>query len=179
MAYSSELLGIYAAVATPAVIVQALAGYIYSPLLGPIARAWAMRNRTPIVSLIKKFIAGLALIIIGSVAIFHVFGFYLLNMVYGFEVARYVTLMPLILLSTGVTAAMYFCIDLLVVMGGYRLSCIASLVSLISSFCITPWCVEQFDMNGVSLAITVSYLFGIAFALFVIRLFLLRRTNCD
>lgn len=38
--YGEEALGIYAAVATPCVIVQVLANYLYSPLLVPLASSW-------------------------------------------------------------------------------------------------------------------------------------------
>ena len=162
LAYGGELLGIFAATATPAVIVQALAGYMYSPLLVPIARAWSAHGVRSIERFVLRFFLLLFGLIVCSAIGSMLLGQFALNLVYGAKVASYYTLLPLILVSTGITAGMFFVLDLLVILGAYRGTILSCAASFIACFIMSRPMVSHFDMNGISLTVIVSYLIGIA-----------------
>ena len=52
--YGDQLLGVYAAVAAPTVIVQALISYLYAPLLGPLASRWNKKDYAGVIHSIKR-----------------------------------------------------------------------------------------------------------------------------
>ncbi len=166
----SELLGIYAAIATPAVIVQAFAGYMYSPLLGPIAKMWHSKNYPGIAKITLRFLAALLAIEIICIILFYLIGPEILILVYGEGVAPYTFIMPPILLCTGMTAVMIFFVDLLISFRLTGAAIISSLTSCIICILSISSFTEFYDMNGISFCIIASFTAGsLLAALFIIR----------
>lgn len=156
----NDLLGIYAAIATPAVVVQAFAGYIYSPLLGPIAEMWNEKNISGIVKMIMRFFVALLAMETLCFGLYFLFGHDALILVYGDGVSPYTLCMLPVLLCTGMTATMIFLIDLLV---SFRLNggAVASgFVSCVVCVMLVPLFVELWGMNGVSFCIIASFITG-------------------
>lgn len=159
--YGSELLGIYAAVATPTVIVQAVAGYIYAPLLVPIARAVREGKHGDVARFICKYLALLLVIVISAVVLFGIFGETALSIVYGDHIARYHQLFTPIIVATGSTAGMMFLQDVLVVYRKYFHAAFASGLSLALCAVVVRPLLVSFGMNGISFSITLAYCMGI------------------
>ncbi len=160
MVSGSELLGVYAAIATPAVVVQAFAGYVYSPLLGPIAKMWHRRDYSGIKRTMTRFVKALIAIEMLCFGLYFLAGHEVLVFVYGDGVSPYTLAMLPVLVCTGMTATMIFLVDLLI---SFRLGKIAVLSGLVASAaCVVsvPFFVETWGMNGISYSITVSFVFG-------------------
>lgn len=175
--YGSELLGIYAAVATPSVVVQAVATYIYLPLLGPLSIAWKEGDTERIRSLVMKFFLGLITVCAVVMLIFILFGEWLLGFVYGGEIASYGYLLAPIVVCTGSTAAMFFLLDLLIVLRDFKGALLCNLVSLVLAVLFMNYFFEIQGMNGINLTITASYAVGIAASLFCVFLNLRKRSD--
>ena len=87
IAHGDEALGIYASVATPAVLVQVAANYLYSPMVGELSRSWKHDHAA---TFRKKFLKVLSLIllVVGTlIAVLSPFGGALLEIVYGESIA--------------------------------------------------------------------------------------------
>ena len=170
MEFGTELLGIFAAVATPAVIIQTIANYFYSPLITPIAEAWGSREIYKIKRLIKLFLAALAVGTALFILLFNEVGVWFYSLLYDETVASYNGMMPLILISVAMTALMLFLQDLLIVFNNYRGSVIAAGLSLITCLVLMNPIISSFGMNGISITISASYTVGSLVSLSIMRI---------
>ena len=165
LSFGDDQLGIYAAIATPAVIVQAMASYIYAPLLGPIATAFFQRNFKKVKLIITKFFSALAAITLTVSALFLLIADPLFNLLFGKEIAEYSYLIQPVLLSTSLTAAELFMLDMLIV---FRRSA-AAIFTCVLSFAIAVIAIyplsNAFGMNGISFTICLAYICGIGASL--------------
>ncbi len=167
--FGTDQLGIYAAIATPAVIVQAMASYIYAPLLGPIAIASLNHEHKKIKIIIGKFFAALAVLTVFASAFFLLLGEPLFALIFGPNITPYVNLIQPVLLSTSITAAELFVLDILIVFRKRRaaiLTCfLAFAVALLSIIPLS----HALGMNGISVTICIAYSFAIIASIPAIR----------
>lgn len=162
MVSGEDALGIYASVCTPIVLIQACANYVYAPLLGVFAGHLDRGEVGHFKALLSKVCGALFGIFgLGAVAFFFV-GDWFLALVFGEGVAAYGYLMYAGILCSALTACVAFLGDLLVAMRDMRDNLIGNVVACIVSVPATLVCVNLFDMNGVSFAISIAYLVGIA-----------------
>lgn len=158
IAYGEELLGIYASVATPAVLVQAAASYLYSPLIGILAECKADKGSSSFIKMFFKILLMLLVCILLLVVVCSVPGQAFLTAVYGASIADYVWLLPYALIATGSVALLYYVNDVLIVLrngGGQLIINVAALA--LATLLIGPLA-ASFAMNGINLAIIGSCL---------------------
>lgn len=155
--YGSYYLGIYAAIATPSVVVQLLAGYLYYPLLGPIAEFWKEKKYKKISLISIRFFACLSALVVLCIIFFALFGEFFFGLIYGADIAQYYEVSFLVVVCVGMTAAAIFMIDMLVVLRMQKGAVVSSFVSVALCTAISPMLMELFGMNGVSLSISLSY----------------------
>lgn len=155
-------LGIYASVCTPVVLIQACANYVYAPLLGVFAERLDQGDASGFRTLLARVCAALFGIFgLGALAFFFV-GDWFLGVVFGEGVAAYGYLMYAGILCSALTACVAFLGDLLVAMRDMRDNLVGNVAACVVSVPATLLLVNAFGMNGVSFAISVSYLVGIA-----------------
>ena len=165
-----ELLGIYASVATPAVLIQAGAAYLYSPLIGSLASKLINNGRKAFRQLFLKVLAMLICCMSLIIFVLSLFGGALLSFVYGPGISSYVWIFPYVLAATAAIALLLYVNDVLLILrdGVTQIvinSAALALVVLLSHFLIT-----RLGMNGVNLVIIIAcvpaLLLGIAAILF-------------
>ncbi len=155
------LLGIYASIATPAVLIQAATNYLYSPLIGQLASSLYNRG---ISAYKRSYLKVLTLLIICMgilVAGLSVVGAPLLTMVYGESIASYTWLFPYVLMATtSIGVLLYVNDSLLILRDGIAQvmlnACAIGIVALCAAFFISQW-----DMNGINLVIASACIPGI------------------
>ena len=157
----NDALGIYASVCTPVLIIQAGASYMYAPLLGPFARAFASGDRERFIKLLKRVCGGIAAICIAGIVGFYLLGELFLSIVFGADIASYAYLLYAALVCTSFTAFISFLNDLMIVMREMRSNMLGNVLSLIAIVPLMVVCVAWWGMNGVSIAITAAYAVGI------------------
>ena len=162
LAYGEEALGIYAAVATPCVLVQVMANYLYSPFLVPIARSWTQRNKTELRSQLMKLFGGMAAVIAVCLVLSALFGAPVIELVYGSDIADYSWMIVPAMAAASAMAAAALLTDLLVVMRRYYLAAGISITSLISCAVLMVPCTDLWYMNGLNVVIGVSFCIGMA-----------------
>lgn len=157
--FGNEELGHYAAVATPCVIIQALASYIYAPLYGKIADADKSGDDTSVGRLVAKVLS--AIVLITGLCLFASFllGDFALEIIYGSSIAPYVYLIYGALVSTACAAMISFLLDVLIILGKTKAILFFSMVSIL--LCFGGIRFLGADPNSISLLIAVSYLVSI------------------
>lgn len=164
--YGPELLGIYASVATPVLIVQMGVQWIYSPLLGSFATCFSSGNKTGFSKLFILVSAALFGIAILATLFFTFFGDPILQVVYGKAIPHANELLVPLVICTILTSFIWFTSDLLIVVrdmtGNFLAYLIAFIVCLVT---VTPF-LNIWQANGVSFSMIASYAAASLFSIF-------------
>ncbi len=102
-----ELLGAYASIFAPALLITAAAGYLYNPFIPSFAAAWQKRDRSAFFKLFVKISAavlGFAAVVLAAGACIGEWG---LTLLFGEKIRPYVSLLLPILLA--ISAYAFFC----------------------------------------------------------------------
>ena len=148
----NEALGIYAAIATPAVVIQVAVNYLYTPLLGKLATA-RDEGATEFKRVFFKLLGLLVVAIIVMVVIMSPLGIVLLPKLYGTSINEHVFIFPWVLVATGTIGLVYYLWNSLIVLRKQKVAIITAafgfLASIGSSFFLMP----AFGMNGINYSI--------------------------
>ena len=151
-----EMLGIYASIATPAVLVQAAATYLYSPLIGRLAQTLSNIGLHQFrKSLIKTIMGMIAVITVICLLVSNV-GIWGLPILFGKEIEAYVWIFPFVLISTVCIALLYFTNDMLIIIRKGVPQLAINSIALISSLALLGPLTNMCSMNGINLAIIIG-----------------------
>lgn len=155
-AAGEELLGIYASIATPAVLIQAGASYLYSPLIGSMAAALFNDGLSAFIRIYIKvlglMIGAMTIVVVG----FTVIGNPLLRMVYGQSIEGYIWLLPYALLATASIALLLYINDVLIVLRDNFAQLIINLIALALVVLTSGTLISTLEMNGINFAIILA-----------------------
>jgi len=161
----AEALGIYAAVATPTVIVQVASSYLYAPFISKIAKDWADAQVKEVLRTLTSVTALIAIVFVLIFVASFAFGDKLLVLVFGQRIADYTYLLMPALFATACAAFVGFFLDVLIVFRNMKGALLANLLSAITSALVIAPAIGRFGMNGVNIAIIVSFGVGIALSI--------------
>lgn len=147
----TELLGIYAAIATPAVLVQAAVSYLYGPWITSLAQANISSNEA-FLKLFWKILIMLLVAMLGLVVLMSVFGLKLLPALYQ-GIDDYVFIFPFVLIATASVGLLSYVYNALVIKRSFVMLVFINVVAFAVSICSVPITVGLFDMNGINVAI--------------------------
>ena len=156
-AYGTEHLGIYAAVATPAVLIQTAARYLFAPALVPLSEKWSDSPRDVFLPFFKKALLVMAVLIVICVALLSLIGPPLLNLVYGQKVEGCFTN---VLISTSALALLYYLSDILVLCRDIKGAPISAAAALIITLGTMIPLEAAFDMQGINYVVIIASLAG-------------------
>ena len=158
--FGDECLGIYASVASPVVIVQMGATYLYTPLLGEFSSLFSNKNSKGFIALLVKVSLGIVLIALICELVFALFGEWGLVLLYGESIRSYAFLLQPMIVCTIITAFLWFLSDLLIVQRDFKGNFFGNALSFACTLPATYLFVGHFDMNGVSFAGIAAYGIG-------------------
>ena len=168
--YGSEALGIYASVATPAVLIQVSATYLYSPLIGSLAEAWSTKGHAAFLRVFAKVLAAILGVVAVFVVLLSLVGDWGLTLVFGASIAPYTYLFPFVLIATGCVGVLFYTNDVLLVNRRSGDMAVADAGALVVTLALPDPLTAQLGMNGINLAIIGGCLVAIAFSLaFIVR----------
>ena len=150
--FGEAALGIYSSVAAPALVVQMGATYLYNPLLDVFPRLYFAGKRKEFVRLLARTVAGIMAIAVVCSVLLAFFGSWALQLLFGSSIAPYVYLLQPIILSTVLTAFLWFFGDVLIAVRCFRGTLLGNLAAFAAVLPLTFVCVRAWDMNGVSFA---------------------------
>lgn len=161
-------LGIYAAVATPAIIVQISASYLYSPAIGRISEIRNRKeNKQLLAVLLKLSIAIFAVVLVLCIAI-TLFGGDVLTYIYGSTIAPYAYLLLPVCIATGLLAYFWFLSDVLIIFRKFNHLLISSICAFAACLILLVPIIDAWGMNGINFVLIGSYVVGLIVALFFI-----------
>lgn len=161
-----ELIGYFASVTTPAVVVQMASSYAFSPLIPMMARQFIDRN-SKIYSVILK-VQGL-IIAVGVVAVvgFSFLGEWMLELVFGEEILPYsYLLIPAVIVSVAI-ASVNFVYALFTVVERNKTLVAVQSVTVIIILTLSRYSLEKWELQGINYVmifaslvfVTIGYVF--------------------
>lgn len=163
--YGEEALGIYAAVATPCVLVQVMANYLYSPFLVPLARSWTGGDAAGVRSQLKKLLLGMGGVIVACLALAAAVGAPAIELIYGSDIQDYSWMILPAMVAASFMALDSLLTDLLIVMRRFFLAAAINVVALASCAVLMVPFTNAWYMNGINLVIAAAFAIGIAVGL--------------
>lgn len=150
MKEGSENLGYYSTVATPAVIVQVAASYVFNPVLTRFAELYNGDKKKEFVKLVAQIsgvLIGLSLVCICGAAVLGKWG---LGFLYGERIRQYSYLFMPVIYYTCLNAFVWFFWNLLILMRKLKVLLIVNAIGLAVCIGIMNKMISVFGMNGVS-----------------------------
>lgn len=168
-------LGVYSSIASPILVVQMSAQYIYSPLLTKFAEYYRARQTTAFVRLLLLVSLGMAAVAIVFGILLALVGEPLFVLLYGESIVPYMYLILPLVICTVLVAYIWCLGDVLIVMRRNTDNLIGyALAFFVMAACMYPM-ISVFDMNGVSFTVIVAYGAGLVF--FGIRIAIVARRH--
>lgn len=159
--FGEAALGIYSSVAAPALIVQMGATYLYNPLLDLFPRHYFAGDKRGFARLLVRTVLSIILVAIACAVLLQFIGSWVLALLLGESIVPYVYLLQPVLLSTMLTAFLWFFGDLLITLRNFKAYFVANVAALIAVIPLSFVCVNTWDMNGVSFAGAGACLIGV------------------
>ena len=160
------MLGIYASIATPAVLIQASASYLYSPLIGSLSahlyNHGPMAFRKGFIRVLLLLIGALGALIVGLTLI----GQPALILLFGSDIESYTWIFPNVLLSTAGIGVLYFVNDCLIILRDGKTQIIMNAVGFILAAATVMPFIYFNEMNGINLSIELACTAAVAIGLY-------------
>lgn len=154
--WGSYLLGIYASVATPAVIVQSAATWIYNPTLTTFTRHYVQKDKKNFYALYRKIwlviAACVAAVCVGATLL----GEWGLGLLFNEEIVEYSYLLLPVLLTTILIACSYFLGALLTITRHMKIIVAANAVAMALVLLFSNGLVDRLGMDGVNYVIYLA-----------------------
>ena len=150
-----ESLGIYSTVATPAVIVQVAASYIFNPVLTEFAWLYQQGEKKKFLKLAGKISLVLVLLSLVSIVGSILLGRWGLSLLYGKYIGKYSYLLLPVIIFTCLNAYVWFLWNLLIILRALKKLLIISFVGLASCVVSMIPMIFFLGMNGVSYSLII------------------------
>ena len=173
--WGAYYLGIYASIATPAVIVQTAAQWIYAPTITTFTRHYAQGNKKGFYQLYFKLWLIIAFCVAVVCAAAKLFGAWGLELLFDAEIVAYSYLLIPVLLTTILIACNYFIGALLIVTRHLKIIVGANAVSVALVAIFSTPLVTHFGMAGVNYVIYLAMGVNAAILFVALTLVLHRR----
>ena len=167
--YGEEALGQYAAVATPATLVQAAARFLYSPVLVPLADLWGKEDRTEFKRYCNRALVVLLASAAAMVPVLTPLGNVFYELIYGPTISSFVYLFPYVLVSVGLIALMGFLTDVLIICRDLRGVLAANAAAFACCAALMVPLERALGMNGINGVVAVAMALGAVCACLLLR----------
>ena len=150
-------LGVYAAIAAPTVIIQALAGFIYAPLYGPLGQCYEAGAFGRMGKFVLLFVFGICAFVVLMCLLSVFLGEWVIEVVYGAQIAaRWGALIPMFW-ATGFSAGAAFFLDLLLIVRSYKGAAISAMASFVVAVIASLCGLLTSDINSISYIICIAF----------------------
>lgn len=162
MYHGAEMLGIYTAIATPAVIIQAGCSFIYSPLVAPLSQQYGKGDHTAFRRMVVKALAGVMLLAAAAVLGAAILGRWGLTVLFGESILPHAHLLIPALLAALCSALIYFFEVPLTIMGKLKTMTAIHLAALAATVLFSVVLIPRMGMEGVNMTMYLAAGFDVA-----------------
>lgn len=155
--YGTTMLGYYSSVATPALIIQVAASFIFSPLVSYFAELY---NEDDIKQLKRSmFLITLLIFCLGIVGVLvaHYLSDFILGLLYGKSILAYAYLFKSIVIVSSLIAIIWFLGTILTVIRDYKTLLFGSVTSLICTILISKSLLIKYNLIGINYILLISF----------------------
>lgn len=168
--HGSEALGYYTSVATPTMIIQVAASYLFTPLIPSFSRALLNCDRKAFNRLFLRVSGLIAILAAAALILSRLFGEFALSLLFGEGILPYAYLLDMAIICTIVTAYVWFLCTILTVLKNNKGLVIANFISLVVCAVVSVPIIEHFSMQGVN----YSNLIALGVNLLILLLFFMQ-----
>lgn len=154
--FSEEILGIYSSLATPVLIIQVAASFVFNPLITIISEMYNKKDSKSFYTVFLKVLLSIFIIGILGIIVIVFFGDFGLRLLFNEELLMYKSLLYPILIVTLLTSFIWFISMLLIIIRNFKSLMIGSFVSLITSIVTSILIIPNKGLNGVNDCLIVS-----------------------
>jgi len=172
-----ERLGVYASVASPAVIIQLLASVIFNPFVPLFTSYYLEKDNKKFCILLAKFILFLLTLLLIAMIGARFLGEWVLVLIIGSSIRKYMYLLLPVIVCTVVTAVIWLLSAVMIAIRKTKALLLCTVVGVLISWASSRVFVERYSMNGVSYVIIFSGIVQVILML-VCCLYTVWR-NCD
>lgn len=167
-----ELLGIYASISLPVVLVQVFATYIFSPFTTIFADLYEKKDKKGFKILFFKITGVLVLLAVVCLIGAMIFGSFGLRILFGEDILEYNYLLIPLVVCTILTAFSWFVFTIIIVIRNFKALNITGAISAIVCLCGSSIFIEKFGLNGATYINALSLLVQIILMLIFIFIYL-------
>lgn len=157
----SEMFGYYTSVATPAVIVQTAATFIYAPFVTILSRDYFEKNYFAYVKTIKNVLMIIGIICIAAIAGSLLLGEWALTLILGEKIRDYIYFLMPIIYSTCAIAFSWFISTVLIVIRRFKSLIAITIAGFGICVFVTKPFIGMYGANGATYSIILAQLFMI------------------
>lgn len=150
---SREMLGIYASVATPSMIIQMASSYIFSPLVGSFARSVTNKDQADFKQLLRKCVLAILCVTMLSFVAVAFLGEWGLTLLFGIQIADYAWLLYPILLSAALAAGSWLWATVLIVVRDLKALVWGDVFGLMTAGILSLLCIRPMGLIGTTIAL--------------------------
>ncbi|MFV0465997.1 MAG: oligosaccharide flippase family protein [Lachnospiraceae bacterium] len=166
--YGSEIMGYFASVSTPAMILQVGAATIFIPLITPLATRYAANDRAGFVAILKKVaivLGGLSFLAILASALL---GDWFLVLIFGEELVPFTYLFVPVIIATLLISVNACLFPICTLFREIRGQLFVGVGGAVVSFAASVFFVRQFSMDGVVISLVITLIFQILIEIYLI-----------
>lgn len=167
--FGTKILGYYASVATPAIIVQVAASFIFTPLITLFSEYY---NKNQLKKLYKTMIKVIIVtLFIGLLAtVFSLFFCnFMFKILFGAKILKYTYLFNGVIIVSTLTAIIWLLAMILIVSRDYFKLVFSTFLTLIINVILTKYFLNNYYLNGINYVLIISY--SVQILLFLIFIF--------
>ena len=173
----NELLAIYGAVATPVLIIQVGATYIFNPFVTLFAEKYNNNDIKGFLKILAKCIVAVCVISVIGLIGGALVGKWGLNLLYGSTVASHVDLLMPLIICTIITAVSWLFCGVLTVVRGFKGLVISNLAAVLTSLALSPILEKSMGMQGASLTLALATIIEIVILVADMFIILNKKSN--
>ena len=154
--YGSSVLGIYSSVSMPATVVQVMATYVFSPIMSLFALELANKSKKRFSKLLFKCFGAIIIIALFSLGGAKLLGKWALCLVFGKEIEPYVYMLIPVIISSILTALVWFSCSILTVLRDFKGLIVSNACSLIGCVVLSVYYIKKYSMDGVNIVLILT-----------------------
>ncbi len=156
--FGESLIGYYASVATPALVIQVAVSFIFTPLTSMYADLYEKKDYKTMNKSVFKIIVLILCLTFIALIFSHFFADFILSLIFGSEILKYSYLFSGVVIISGLTALIWFLGMLLVVIRKNNVLFNGSLFSLLIVLMITPKMLNLYKLNGINITLIICFI---------------------
>lgn len=165
--YGNDLLGIYASIASPTIVISTFAQCILLPIIGETASAYQKKDKKAVLCLL--LVPALAILFSGIVALLvgELFGSELLAVLYTDKVKPYCDILKYVILSVVLTSFIMCFNNFFIAIRELKKLLLISLTGCIIIFALSFFFVKKYNIYGISYVMIITQLIQLILMVFI------------